>query len=251
MVSSIYFFCECHTSVQVPIIFTMRLITSNVFFGELAMFLLLVTLVSCNLSEESTQISANKKDIIKTKVSAYVESLCPDCFAFIHDQLAPAFSKYSDYIQLDMVPFGNAEVYRHTTDREEVHCQHGPQECLGNLYEACANHLLQDKDPKTLMNYYDCLTVNPDQHDMKKSAKACAKKLEINFETLSKCTKHEGPDLILDYGNRTEALAGRIGVPAIAFDDDFQPKEQDAILSNFVNTLCDKLKGKKPSDCKN
>ncbi|KAL1457158.1 hypothetical protein WDU94_001819 [Cyamophila willieti] len=215
----------------------MRLINS-IFLGSLV-FVLVLSLVPCDAGE-----------IIKTKVSVYMESLCPDCHAFIHIRLAPAFEKYSDYIQLDMVPFGNAKVIHHSNGSVEVDCQHGPQECVGNLYEACATNLLQETDPKKLMKYFDCLTVNVDRTDIKKTAKTCAESNEISFDTLSNCVdSNQGQDIILGYGERTRALQGRSGVPAVAFDDVFKPDEQDDIVFKFEKILCEKLKGAKPSDC--
>lgn len=46
----------------------------------------------------------------KVKVSVYYEALCSDSRFFILKQLVPAYESIPDYIELDFVPYGKAEV---------------------------------------------------------------------------------------------------------------------------------------------
>nr|CAI5824769.1 unnamed protein product [Callosobruchus analis] len=46
----------------------------------------------------------------KLKVSLYYETLCPGCNYFIQNELYPVYSQFEEYLFLEMVPFGNAEV---------------------------------------------------------------------------------------------------------------------------------------------
>lgn len=45
------------------------------------------------------------------KITLFYEAYCPDCQDFIIEQLYPAYLKLADYIDLDLVPFGNVKVY--------------------------------------------------------------------------------------------------------------------------------------------
>ena len=53
-------------------------------------------------------ILQTKEDTLK--VGVYFESLCSDSKAFITTQLYPTFAKLGKYLEIDFVPYGNAEV---------------------------------------------------------------------------------------------------------------------------------------------
>ncbi len=66
--------------------------------------------------------------------SLYYETLCPYCRQFIAQQLFKAYNTILDIINITIVPYGNAhEIYDATTRRYEFTCQHGADECVGNL----------------------------------------------------------------------------------------------------------------------
>lgn len=47
----------------------------------------------------------------KVKISVYYEALCPDSKFFVKYQLLPVYEELQEYIILDLVPYGKAEVY--------------------------------------------------------------------------------------------------------------------------------------------
>jgi len=76
----------------------------------------------------------------KPKVDLYIESLCPDCMQFLTTSYAN-FLKQTDHMDLADVtiyPYGNASE-KEQAGKYTFTCQHGPNECYGNLYYECAN----------------------------------------------------------------------------------------------------------------
>ena len=64
----------------------------------------------------------------------YYETLCPDCRQFMTTELYKAYQSVLDIMGITIVPYGNAdETYDSTNQTYLFVCQHGPEECLGNL----------------------------------------------------------------------------------------------------------------------
>ena len=89
------------------------------------------------------------KDIIKgespaltiPKIQVYIESLCPDCVNFITKSFKDFHEKVQNpnLAEIEFIPFGNAkEAFNETTNLYDFECQHGENECYGNLIETCA-----------------------------------------------------------------------------------------------------------------
>jgi interferon gamma-inducible protein 30 len=67
-------------------------------------------------------------------LSIYYETLCPDCRQFISTQVWNAYQTILDIVNITFVPYGNArELYRPETKLYQFYCQHGAEECYGNL----------------------------------------------------------------------------------------------------------------------
>jgi interferon gamma-inducible protein 30 len=70
----------------------------------------------------------------KVNFTLYYETLCPDCRQFIKTQVSRAFQSIADIMNISFVPYGNArEIYRPETKLYQFYCQHGSDECYGNL----------------------------------------------------------------------------------------------------------------------
>lgn len=46
----------------------------------------------------------------KVRVDVYYETLCPDSIQFIRQKLFPTFGKVGDIMDINLVPYGKAEV---------------------------------------------------------------------------------------------------------------------------------------------
>ena len=70
----------------------------------------------------------------RVNFTVYYESLCADCRQFTIHQVWNAFQAVLEIVNLTLVPYGNArEVYRPETQLYQFYCQHGADECYGNL----------------------------------------------------------------------------------------------------------------------
>jgi len=107
---------------------------------------LLVQIISRNISLFQTN----------NRLSIYYESICPDSRRFVLNQLVPAYDKLSKYLDIDLVPFGNANVsYPNHDFKPYFQCQHGPNECYGNKAHACVIDMTKSTRPT--LNYIKCM----------------------------------------------------------------------------------------------
>ncbi|EEZ97810.1 Gamma-interferon-inducible lysosomal thiol reductase-like Protein [Tribolium castaneum] len=183
------------------------------------------------------------------KVSLYYESLCYDSSRFITRQLTPNYSQLKNYIQLEFIPYGKA-THNYVNRRWIFDCQHGPNECQGNKYQACAlaQNSGQDKD----LAFVDCVMRERNPADVEK-IKKCAQRVGINWGKITKCaTTNQGDDLLAKHGSRTYDLEPNISfVPTVVYDDQFDDNLQEMSLVDFAAVVCSKIRSDKPRICDN
>lgn len=56
----------------------------------------------------------------KVKVSVYYEALCPDSKFFVTYQLLPVYEDFQKFINLDLVPYGKAQVRINTSSYKSI-----------------------------------------------------------------------------------------------------------------------------------
>uniref|UniRef100_A0A0K0E2E6 Saposin A-type domain-containing protein n=1 Tax=Strongyloides stercoralis TaxID=6248 RepID=A0A0K0E2E6_STRER len=78
------------------------------------------------------------------KITLLYEGLCPDCQEFILGTLHDVYTHFEKYIDLELIPFGNARMDEET---KKITCQHGEEECKVNKYEGCAINFLEKPFP--------------------------------------------------------------------------------------------------------
>lgn len=85
----------------------------------------------------------------------YYESLCPDSTRFISQQIGPMHAALGKDVTINFVPYGFASTMGSAEDGYQFECQHGPDECYGNLVQACTIAHAPDYD--TTVNLIVCM----------------------------------------------------------------------------------------------
>ena len=78
---------------------------------------------------------------------------------------------------------------------DEVHCMHGPGECLGNIIQLCAADVYPD--PKMYLGFTNCMTSDYKDIPQRDLVEECAMEYGIDFGTLNNCISDEGKGLDL------------------------------------------------------
>jgi len=182
--------------------------------------------------KELEQTTAQSQDP-KLTVDVYYECLCPDSRYFVIHELLPAAEKIGSLLTVRMWPYGKASTER-TERGYSFQCQHGPAECLGNMYHACALENVEDQ--MTGLNVVKCMI--DDNSRPEESARKCARQLGLDFESIQTCaTGAEGEQLHYQAGVKTESLSPRVTfIPTIEVDG-FQ-HSQKALLKDFKKEVC-------------
>ena len=121
-------------------------------------------------------------------------------------QLWKAFNAVGSIMNLTVVPYGNAkETWRNETQLWQFSCQHGSNECWGNLLHSCLIYYYPDVNDH--MPYIYCME-SDDQDDIKTASITCAKKSpKISYNQLMSCMNSKlGNDLQHQNALMTEAL---------------------------------------------
>ena len=85
------------------------------------------------------------------------ETSCPHCTEFITETLYPTYVKLHKHVDFELVPYGNAVVIN-ANGKEVIDCQHGADECYGNMAQACAMDILQNLTLS--MEFVNCMSGN-------------------------------------------------------------------------------------------
>lgn len=171
------------------------------------------------------------------------ESLCPGCRHFIKTQLWPVYQELKEYLTVDLLPYGNAnEYYNAKTGKWVFDCQHGPEECKGNLVESCAIFTNRRDESKYLPFIY-CL----EKGDPVKDGKVCANKTGLNWDKIAECI--DGPEgNVYQHTIASETPQHRY-VPWVIFNGIHNDKIENMALSNFKQLVCDAIPSPKPAPC--
>jgi interferon, gamma-inducible protein 30 len=167
-------------------------------------------------------------------VAVFYEALCGDSYRFVINQLYPNYADLADYIRLEFVPFGKAEVclekrgsfvrsrikgycyFQSVNGGESFICQHGPDECRLNMVMSCVLHNLDDQAVQ--MEYVRCQM----QWPWEMTGEVCATAAGVAWSTVEECVSSgQGTELQLAAEERqTNALGGFIQfVPTQVFND--------------------------------
>lgn len=178
-----------------------------------------------NMKPAAAAAPAPAKTVV---INLYYETRCPDCVEFINQTLAPMWrnKELRPHLNITLNPYGNAMSvplksvspgykfwHENTTGKgfEYVHiCQHGADECLGNLIQACAISLVEQSKH---MEMVLCMAAVPNW-SIEKSSYECMTKAKIDQKLVKECVNSpQGNRLLADLGKQTQAVPGRKGTP--------------------------------------
>ncbi|CAB3989274.1 Hypothetical predicted protein [Paramuricea clavata] len=177
----------------------------------------------------------------------YLESLCPDCKNFINQQLWPAFKAVGTIMNLALVPYGNAREQQYG-DRWQFECQHGKEECYGNLIETCAIYY----HPNATAYFPFIYCIESSTSLPRNIASECASKFGFDYSQIQSCV--EGPlgnKLEHEMALKTDALQPpHQYVPWVTLNGVHTQQIQNEAQNDLVKLICDTYLGSpKPQAC--
>ncbi|XP_046719002.1 gamma-interferon-inducible lysosomal thiol reductase-like [Silurus meridionalis] len=198
----------------------------------------------CGVLEQCVKVNSSKSaDLVN--VTLYYESLCPDCQVFLAIQLMPTFIMLRDIITLELVPFGNAEE-KQVGDKYEFTCQHGPDECLGNMIETCMLNKLR-------LAAYPVIYCMEAAVDVVKAAESCLALFspETKFGDIMSCVNgDEGNQLMHQNAKKTASLQPpHQYVPWITINGEHTEELQNKAMNSLFLLVCSLYKGDAPPAC--
>ncbi|KAJ8919003.1 hypothetical protein NQ315_016907 [Exocentrus adspersus] len=178
------------------------------------------------------------------KVSVYYESLCPASKQFIVEQFYPTYASLGEDIDVDLIPFGFAEVVNNSGEVEFT-CQHGPEECYGNKIHSCAIALYTVEEST---EFIFC-SMNSSDPSADENLEKCADTTNISWDTLKTCfTSGKADELLEANGVRTQSF--KIPhLPTVVFNENYDEALETNARISFLNVICEFLQ-EEPSECK-
>ncbi|GLD51150.1 gamma-interferon-inducible lysosomal thiol reductase isoform X1 [Lates japonicus] len=178
------------------------------------------------------------------EVGLYYESLCPGCRQFLSLMLFPTWVLLGDIMTVNLVPFGNA-VEKEQGQKYIFECQHGEQECLGNMIETCLMNMTDRAFPIIF-----CMEFSS---DVLKSAKTCTEiyKPDLSWDDVMTCVKGDmGNKLMHQNALETKALnPPHEYVPWVTINGEHTEDLQNKAMSSLFSLVCSMYKGPKPEAC--
>jgi len=190
-------------------------------------------------------VSSPAPDMLHLKV--YYESLCGDSKRFMEEQLKPTWTELHDILVVDVVAYGKANDTATSDGGYTFECQHGAEECRGNMMLACAREHISSHDD--YIDFSICAMVAEYPPD---AGEQCAKDLNINnYAAIATCIEtQEGETVLHNMGEMQRKEAPRLDyVPWMIVNgeqnQDIQAMAQYAL---FLLT-CQEYGGEKPAAC--
>eukprot|EP00463_Aulacantha_scolymantha_P005779 TRINITY_DN7175_c0_g1_i1.p1 TRINITY_DN7175_c0_g1~~TRINITY_DN7175_c0_g1_i1.p1 ORF type:complete len:158 (-),score=21.01 TRINITY_DN7175_c0_g1_i1:109-582(-) len=144
-----------------------------------------------------------------------------------------------------LYPYGNAKETQNPDGTWKFTCQHGNNECIGNMIFACAMHF--HPDPKDYFPFVDCMEENSSPAT---AGKACASKFKLDWSEIDDCTTSKlGNSLMHQVAVATNNLSPRHQwTPWVVLNG--KPLSQSQLDQHLIKLVCAAYQGSdKPSAC--
>ncbi|NXH15738.1 GILT reductase, partial [Bucco capensis] len=182
------------------------------------------------------------------ELSLFYESLCPACRLFLVQQLYTAWLLLpEEVLNITLVPYGNAQE-RNVSGKWQFLCQHGPEECLGNMIETCLMN-----EAKDFSVYFPVIFCLESGSSVTKNLEACLQVYapELDRSRISGCVQGDtGASLMHHNAQLTQALdPPHQYVPWILVNGKHTEELQDQAQTSLLGLICRLYQGKKPEAC--
>ena len=178
------------------------------------------------------------------KITIYMESLCPYCIQFITTSIKDFYEKVAkpNLAYIEIIPYGNAkEVYDSTLGKYTFTCQHGDNECYGNLIMTCSLNILgRIKGQLNLI----CLLENiyNNNRNFDSTLEYCLNSEPIKLQEIKDCVNSDIGNI---YQHQMAQKTGEHkGVPWILVDGVYDEETNDKIWNSLIDYLCEDDKSK-------
>ena len=169
------------------------------------------------------------------QIDLYFETICPGCQYFITGSFADFLNHpgHSELATVKFHPYGNA-IEEKKGDLYEFTCQHGENECYGNVIEVCALNKLPYEEG---LNFILCMEkgIQKFQNDMNKALDNCLDSADLKKNILDCAAGKEGNDL---QHKVAEGTPDHEYVPWITFEGEHDEKVQNKLMDDMVGFLC-------------
>ncbi|XP_064476306.1 gamma-interferon-inducible lysosomal thiol reductase-like [Ornithodoros turicata] len=179
----------------------------------------------------------------KVTVAVYYECMCPFSINFITTQLWPTYVKLSRYMKVSLYPYGNAHRNNITNENgtvtEAISCQHGENECKGNIVQACALALYRRTSIQ--VSFVSCMMSAALPY---RAGQQCAARIGLEWGLIKKCAvSAHGKTLLIEMGYKT-SIEYVTSVPHIVVNGIFSDEYTRLARTNFMSLICSLLKVK-------
>ncbi|XP_044076170.1 gamma-interferon-inducible lysosomal thiol reductase isoform X2 [Siniperca chuatsi] len=174
--------------------------------------------IQCGVLKQCLEANFTRshQNVDPIQVGLYYESLCPGCRLFLSNILFPTWVLLNDIMSVTLVPYGNAQE-KPVNQTYSYECQHGEQECLGNMIE--------------------CVELYGSS--------------ELTWDNIMSCVKgDQGKQLMHQNALKTNALnPPHQYVPWVTINGEHTEDLQDKAMSSLFTLVCSMYKGPKPAAC--
>ena len=157
----------------------------------LALALIVFGLYTCLHLGPVSQLTTTPKfggettTVAKVPLEAHIMSKCPDARDCLRQLVLPAMQRVYQKVNFTLSYIGRP------TDNAGPHCKHGPEECLGNIIQLCAQELYPD--PKQYLGFTMCMERDFRHIPQRSLVEDCALEHALDFDKLNECaTKDDG-----------------------------------------------------------
>ena len=188
------------------------------------LFILFLTLSSC------------QKHV--PKIQVYIESLCPDCMYFINRSFKNFIEKVSkpNLADIEFIPYGNAkEKYNETTKKWDFECQHGENECYGNIIETC---IIQNLGRINSYQKILCIESNIEKYNLNfdVALNDCFDGDPNEIQQIHDCVGSEMGNIYLH--QMAQKTGDHLYVPWVLVDGVHDVSAENQIIESLIDYLC-------------